>query len=93
MTCLRCGYQCNCADCQIWIRRWERERSGWELVDSMIKDGRSLYSIYDRLHCEYPDMLNSYRKIEDKFIERSIERVDLLSEDGEITDDEPGKKF
>ena len=49
--------------------------NAWALIDSMMKDGRSLYSIYDRLQCDYPEMLTNYRKIEAKFIERSIEKV------------------
>ena len=84
MTCLRRGFNCTCTDCQVWIRRWEREDKGWDLIDSMMNDGRSLFSIYERLQAEYPDILvHNYRKIEDRFVQRSIERVAVLS-DGEV---------
>ena len=85
--CMKRGYGgCKCQYCLPWVRRWEREEKGWDLVDSMIKDGRSLYSMCDRLQAECPDMLHNYRKIEDKFIARSIEKVSLLSEEGEINE-------
>ena len=57
MACQRRGYGgCNCTDCQVWIRCWEREEKGWNVIDSMMSDRRSLYSIYDRLQAEFPDM-------------------------------------
>ena len=89
MTCQRRGYQCACRDCQKWVQKWSRELDAWVVIDEMFKEGRSLYSIYERLQCDYPEMLAHYRKIEAKFIERAIEKVDLLSdasskEDGEL---------
>ena len=95
MTCQRRGYQCACADCQHWIEKWSRELDAWTLIDEMMKSGRSLYSIYERLQCDYPEMLMHCRKIESKFVERAIERVDILSnskDEGKITD-EPRRRL
>ena len=92
MTCQRRGYQCNCGDCQKWVQKWSRELDAWALIDDMLKGGRSLYSVYERLNCDYPEMLMQYRKIESRFIELAIEKVDLISdtsskEDGEVGED------
>ena len=89
MVCLRRGYGgCTCQDCLPWVRKWNRETEGWKLIDFMLNGGDSLYHIYERLQCDFPEMLQHYKSIERKFIERCIENVDLLSNSSENKDEE-----
>jgi hypothetical protein len=68
--CLRQGYECSCPQCQIWISRWEKEIESFAVVDKMMRKGKSLFQIYERLRAEFPDTLRFYHtSIEDQYIE------------------------
>jgi len=66
--CLRQGYHCVCEQCQIWIRRWEKELECFSVVEKLINEGKSLFHIYERIRAEYPDQLRLYHiTIEDQY--------------------------
>ena len=68
--CLRQGYQCSCAGCQIWIDRWSKELDAFALIDSMMREGKNLFQIYERLRAENPDILRLHHEtIETQYIE------------------------
>ena len=58
--CLCQGYQCQCLQCQVWIDRWSKELDAFATIDSMMRDGKSLFQIYERLRAAHPDMLCLY---------------------------------
>ncbi len=67
--CLRQGYHCSCSQCQIWIARWDKELEAFSVVDKLIRDGKNLFQIYERLRAEYPDILRLHHvSIEDQYI-------------------------
>jgi hypothetical protein len=75
--CLRQGYKCSCSQCQIWIARWEKEIESFAVVDKMMRKGKSLFQIYERLRAEYLDTLRFYHtSIEDKYINFKNSSVD-----------------
>ena len=55
--CLRRGYQCKCDQCQPWIARWSKEIDAFSCVDTMMREGKCLLQIYERLTAEYPYIL------------------------------------
>ena len=55
--CLRQGYQCVCNQCKIWIDRWNRELDAFAVVDTMMRDGKNLFQIYEWLRASQPDIL------------------------------------
>jgi hypothetical protein len=68
--CLRQGYQCSCSQCQIWIGRWSKELDAFTLIDSMMRQGKTLFQIYERLRADNPDILRLHHAtIEAQYIE------------------------
>ena len=68
--CLRQGYQCSCAQCQPWIDRWNKELDAFATVDSMMRSGKNLFQIYERLRALNPDVLRLHHAtIESQYIE------------------------
>lgn len=60
--CLRQGYQCTCAQCQIWINRWNKELDAFATVDDLMRQGKSLFHIYEHLRAEYPEILRYHHQ-------------------------------
>ena len=68
--CLRQGYQCHCSQCQIWIDRWSRELDAFTVVDTMMRDKKNLFHIYEWLRASQPDFLRLHHTyIERQYIE------------------------
>ena len=68
--CLHRGYECNCEQCQPWKTRWDKELEAFSLIDTFIRDGKSLFHMYERLSAEHPDVLQThYKFIEEQHIE------------------------
>ena len=66
--CLRQGYECSCKQCQIWISRWADELEGFLVADSMMRDGATIFEIYERLRASHPDILRYHHKsIQDQY--------------------------
>jgi len=88
--CLRQGYHCVCEQCQIWIRRWEKELECFSVVEKLINEGKSLFQIYERIRAEYPDQLRLYHiTIEDLYFKSK--RSNLPS-NRQVEDDSPKRK-
>ena len=67
--CLRRGYECNCEQCQPWKTWWDKELEAFSLIDTFIRDGKSLFHLYERLSAEHPDVLQThYKFIEEQYI-------------------------
>ena len=70
MLCLRQGYQCKCSQCEIWIERWNKELDAFATVDTMMRDNKTLFQIYERLRAQNPDVLRLHHAtIEKEYIE------------------------
>ena len=68
--CLRQGYACKCSQCQLWIDRWAHELDAFATVDSMMREGKNLFQIYERLRALNPDVLRLHHAtIEKEYIE------------------------
>lgn len=80
-VCLRQGYQCKCPQCQIWIDCWNKELDAFSTIDTMMRNGKSLFHIWERLRAEHPDVLRLHHaSIEKQFIEYKMEQI----EEGEV---------
>ena len=68
--CLRQGYGgCTCSQCRIWINRWDKELETFAVIDTMTRDGKCLFQIYEFLRAQQPDILRLHHKfIEDQYI-------------------------
>lgn len=81
--CLRQGYQCKCSQCQVWIDRWNKELDAFSTIDDMMRSGKSLFHIWERLRAEHPDILRlHYASIEKQYIDYRI-RKDVLEHKSE----------
>ena len=77
-ACLRRGHQCNCKQCEPWIAKWSKELDAFTCVDTMMRDGRSLLRIHERLAAEYPDTLQIHADfIEKQCIECKMDNTSL----------------
>lgn len=70
MLCLRQGYHCKCEQCQIWIDQWEKELSAFSEINTMMREGKTLFQIYEWLRASQPDIIWLYHGyIEKLYIE------------------------
>ena len=88
ILCLRQGYFCKCATCQIWIDRWKNELEAFAVIDSMMEANYNLFQIYERLRAEHPEILRLHHvQIEKEYIEykttRSLAPASLESSEDE----------
>ena len=68
--CLRQGYQCKCDQCQVWIDRWDKDLTTFATIDFMMRNGKSLFHIWEFLRASNPDILCSHHMtIEKDYIE------------------------
>jgi len=68
--CLRQGYQCKCDQCKVWINRWDKELNAFVLIDTMMREEKNLFQIYEQLRAEYPDILRLHHlSIEKQYME------------------------
>lgn len=68
--CLRQGYQCKCEQCQIWIDRWNKELEAFSEFDGLMREGKSLFQIYEWLRAAHPIILASHHGyFEDQYVE------------------------
>jgi hypothetical protein len=76
--CLRQGYQCKCDLCTIWIDRWSKELDAFAVIDTMMRDGKNIFQIYEWLRASQPDML----RVHHSYIEKLYIEFKALGDDG-----------
>jgi hypothetical protein len=70
LICLRQGYQCKCAQCQVWIDRWSKELDAFVVIDTMMSEGKNIFQIYEWLRASQPDILRIHHAyIEDLYLQ------------------------
>ena len=68
--CYRQGYNCQCEFCLPWIKKWDKEVDGFALFANLLKEGKTLFYIYERMRVDHADVLRMYDLyLEDKYIE------------------------
>lgn len=74
-VCLRRGYGCKCEHCLPWIRKWSKELDAFSLIDDLIRNGKPLLQIFERLAAEHPDILQLHSQfIEKQYITHHLQQ-------------------
>jgi hypothetical protein len=59
-----------CSQCKIWVDRWNKELDTFAVVDTMMRDGKNLFQIYEWLRASQPDILRIHHAyFEKQYIE------------------------